>query len=176
MSQPPAMTPAVRQAVVRQLIEQDPTLSARKIAGQIGVGKDTVLRDLAEIRQAQEQPAPETGAAEPEPAPETPDIDEDDAPRGAQHEPPPTPDAPPDADCLTVALDDQLRHNLAVLAEAGHTHEDAVRLAVAVLARAYTGAWKWRLYPQGVAPRVRCVQLQPYYSEGHDEHRHRPDR
>ncbi|MGP4085468.1 hypothetical protein [Streptomyces sp. KR55] len=151
MSQPPAMTPAVRQALVRQLIEQDPTLSSRAIADQIGVGKDTVLRDLRAIRQADSQSVPEPAATEPESAPEEPDDVPDDAP----------PASPAD-DRLTVAYDDQLRAGLAVLAEAGHSQEDAVRLAVAVLARAYEGAWKFGLYPHGVAPRVHHVDLYPY--------------
>lgn len=85
MSQPPAMTVDVRQALVRQLIEQDPTLSARKIAGQIGVGKDTVRRDLEAIRR-------EAAAAAPDPAP-----------------------AAPDDDRLVLVLDEPLRQALAAL-------------------------------------------------------------
>jgi hypothetical protein len=83
------MTVATRQALVRQLIEQDPTLSTRAIAGQIGVSKDTVRRDLEAIRQQQSQPAPEQTATEPEPAPDT--------------------------DRLVLVLDDPLRQALAVL-------------------------------------------------------------
>ncbi|GAB2714608.1 HTH domain-containing protein [Streptomyces bullii] len=89
MSQPPAMTVATRQALVRQLIEQDPTLSARKIAGQIGVSKDTVLRDLEAIRRADAQAAPEPPAAE---------LDDE-----------------PDGDRLILVLDAPLRQALAVL-------------------------------------------------------------
>ncbi|MGW1001773.1 hypothetical protein [Streptomyces sp. NPDC002520] len=152
MSQPPAMTVATRRALVRQLRADDPTLSARKIAGQVGVGKDTILRDLEAISQEDAQAAPEPDAVEPEGAPDAPD--------GAPA------DAPPDADRLTVALDDQLRTGLTVLAHAGHTPEDAVRLAVAVLARAYEGAWKFGLYPHGIAPRVRVVKLYPYNPKG----------
>ncbi|MEU3899764.1 HTH domain-containing protein [Streptomyces sp. NPDC045251] len=70
MSQPPAMTVDVRQALVRQLIEQDPTLSARKIAGQIGVGKDTVRRDLEAIRREAAAAAPGAAPAAPETAPQ----------------------------------------------------------------------------------------------------------
>lgn len=88
MSQPPAMTVDVRQALVRQLTTADPTLSARKIAGQIGVSKDTVLRDLEAIRQADSQPAPEPPPAEPETAPD---------------------------DRLVLVLDEPLRRALAVL-------------------------------------------------------------
>jgi DNA-binding transcriptional MocR family regulator len=64
------MTVATRRALVRQLKEQDSTLSARNIADQIGVGKDTVLRDLRAIETAQRQPAPEPPPAEPEHAPQ----------------------------------------------------------------------------------------------------------
>ncbi|MEU9208519.1 DeoR family transcriptional regulator [Streptomyces sp. NPDC048415] len=83
------MTVATRQALVRQLIEQDPTLSTRAIAAQVGVGKDTVRRDLDAIRQSQQQAAPQPAADEPDPA--------------------------PDGDCLVLVLDAPLRHALAVL-------------------------------------------------------------
>ncbi|MGW6292465.1 hypothetical protein [Streptomyces sp. NPDC055058] len=89
MSQPPAMTADVRQALVRQLIEKDPTLSSRKIAAQLGVGKDTVLRDLEAIRQEDAAPAPEPATAAPE--------------------------AAPDGDRLVLVLDEPLRQALAVL-------------------------------------------------------------
>lgn len=89
MSQPPAMTVDVRQTLVRQLIEQDPTLSARKIAGQIGVSKDTVLRDLEAIRQEDAAAAPDPATAAPQEA--------------------------PDDDRLVLVLDAPLRQALAVL-------------------------------------------------------------
>jgi hypothetical protein len=53
------MTVATRRALVRQLTEQDPTLSARKIAGQIGVGKDAIRRDLEAIRREDAKAAPD---------------------------------------------------------------------------------------------------------------------
>ncbi|MFD4343431.1 DeoR family transcriptional regulator [Streptomyces coelicoflavus] len=70
MSQPPAMTVATRRALVRQLIEQDPTLSTRKIAAQVGVGKDTVRGDLQAIRQEDAAAAPKPAASAPGPAPD----------------------------------------------------------------------------------------------------------
>ncbi|MEU7400732.1 hypothetical protein [Streptomyces sp. NPDC044948] len=89
MSQPPAMTVATRRALVRQLIEQDPALSTRKIAVQVGVGKDTVRGDLQAIRQEDAAAAPDPAASEPEPA--------------------------PDGDRLVLVLDEPLRQALAVL-------------------------------------------------------------
>jgi len=167
VSQPPAMVPAVRQALVSQLLAGDPTLSNRDIAAQLGVSKDTVRRDRAEMRQAQEKAAPETAAPEPEDeAAETPRAP-DDALGAPPEEPKPAPDAPPGDVRLTVAHDDeQLLAGLDILAEAGHTRDEAVRLAVTMLARAYEGAWKFGLYPRGTAPRVRVVDLYPYKQEG----------
>lgn len=55
---------AARRRKVRRLIERDPNLSARTIATQLGVGKDTVRRDLDAIRaeqQTTEPPAPADG-------------------------------------------------------------------------------------------------------------------
>ncbi|WP_406168912.1 DeoR family transcriptional regulator [Streptomyces sp. NBC_00996] len=83
------MSVATRRALVRQLADQDPTLSTRAIAAQIGVSKDTVRRDLDEMRREQTQPAPDGAAAEP-----------DDA---------------PDSDRLVLVLDEPLRRALAAL-------------------------------------------------------------
>ncbi|MET9086133.1 helix-turn-helix domain-containing protein [Streptomyces sp. NPDC004237] len=159
---PAPLTIAARRAMVKELLRQEPGISARQIAGRLGVGKDAIRRDLAAIESEQRQPAPQQPPAEPEPAPDAPQRKELDAPDA----PPAQPGDAPDADRLSVAYDDQLRAGLAMLARAGHAPEDAVRLAVAVLARAYEGAWKFRLYPQGVAPRVRVVDLYPYDPKG----------
>lgn len=158
MNMPAPLTIAARRAMVEELMRQEPGISARNIAARLGVGKDTIRRDLDAIATAQRQAEPEPAPREPEPepAPVAPSGAEDDAP-----------DAPPADDRLTVAYDDQLRAGLAMLAEAGHSPEDAVRLAVTVLARAYEGAWKFGLYPHGVPPRVRVVQLHPYEPKGH---------
>ncbi|MGI5135865.1 HTH domain-containing protein [Streptomyces sp. CA-106110] len=47
------VSPAVahRRTRVRQILEEEPQLSARAIADRLGVGKDTVLRDMRAIRQ-----------------------------------------------------------------------------------------------------------------------------
>ncbi|MFI6249018.1 helix-turn-helix domain-containing protein [Streptomyces sp. NPDC051016] len=159
---PAPLTITARRAMVEELMRREPGISARKIADRLGVGKDTVRRDIAGIEAEQRQSAPDPAAVEPEPAPAAPQETE----AGAPDEPPAQPDDAPDADRLTLACDDQLRAGLAMLARAGHTPEDAVRLAVAVLARAYEGAWRFGLYPAGVAPRVRVVDLYPYVPKG----------
>ncbi|MFD4258214.1 hypothetical protein ACFWR9_11435 [Streptomyces sp. NPDC058534] len=89
MSQPPAMTADVRRTLVRQLIEKDPTLSSRKIAAQLRVGKDAILRDLEAIRQ-------EDASSAPSPAPSAPEPSTDDG-------------------RLVLVLDEHLRQALAVL-------------------------------------------------------------
>lgn len=89
MSQPPAMTVATRRTLVRQLIQQDPTLSTRNIAAQVGVSKDTIRADLAAIRREDAQHAPELAPAEPQPS--------------------------PDSDRLVLVLDEPLRQALATL-------------------------------------------------------------
>ncbi|MGW1810864.1 helix-turn-helix domain-containing protein [Streptomyces sp. NPDC002078] len=52
--------------MVEQLRRQEPAFSARKIAARLGVGKDTIRRDIDEIRQGQSQRAPEQPATEPD--------------------------------------------------------------------------------------------------------------
>ncbi|MET8571958.1 hypothetical protein [Streptomyces sp. NPDC004783] len=89
MSQPPAMTVATRRALVRQMIEQDPSLSTRKIAAQRGVGKDRIRGDLQASRQKDATAAPEPAPSAPEPA--------------------------PDDDRLVLVLDELLRQALAIL-------------------------------------------------------------
>ncbi|WP_416976816.1 helix-turn-helix domain-containing protein [Streptomyces sp. T028] len=163
---PAPLTIAARRAMVKELMRQEPGISARNIAARLGVGKDTIRRDVAEIRLAQSQAAPQPAVGEPESAPDAPDAAPEAAPPAPPEEPPSAPDAPPAEDRLTVAYDDQLLAGLATLAEAGHTPEDAIRLAVTLLARAYEGAWRFGLYPHGVRPRVRLVDLYPYNPKG----------
>ncbi|MFI1767498.1 HTH domain-containing protein [Streptomyces sp. NPDC020800] len=164
---PAPLTITARRAMVAELLRQEPGISQRSIAARLGVSKDTIRRDVDAIEAAQRQAAPRPADAEPEPAPDAPQRAEDDAPPSTPDAPPVAlDDAPPGADHLTVPLGDQLRAGLATLAEAGHSPEDAVRLAVAVLARAYEGAWKFGLYPRGAAPRVQVVKLHPYDPKG----------
>ncbi|MER6531175.1 helix-turn-helix domain-containing protein [Streptomyces sp. NPDC001508] len=62
MSQPLTMT--ARRAKVAQLLAHDPGMSARAIAAKLGVGKDTIRRDMDALRAADapvEPPAPLNG-------------------------------------------------------------------------------------------------------------------
>ncbi|MCX5362893.1 hypothetical protein OG864_29785 [Streptomyces sp. NBC_00124] len=52
---------ATRRATVRQLADEE-GLSARAIARQLGIGKDTVRRDLDATEPADAAPAPTSGA------------------------------------------------------------------------------------------------------------------
>ncbi|MEU1302809.1 helix-turn-helix domain-containing protein [Streptomyces shenzhenensis] len=54
----PQLTRTERRAKVAQLLAHDPDLSARAIAAQLGVGKDTVRRDIDAIRATSTPPAP----------------------------------------------------------------------------------------------------------------------
>ncbi|MGW1000760.1 helix-turn-helix domain-containing protein [Streptomyces sp. NPDC002520] len=58
MSQP-TPTMDARRAEVAQLLAHDPDLSARAIAAQLGVSKDTVRRDMDAIRATSAPPAPQ---------------------------------------------------------------------------------------------------------------------
>ena len=152
---PTPLEMTARRAMVAELRRQEPDISARKIASRLGVGKDAILRDLAAIQAEQSQAAPPPTVLRAVSEPGTPDS----APHSA-------PGTPADDELLTVACSDQLREDLAVLAQAGHTPDEAVSLAVSILARAYTGAWTFGLYPPGTAPRVRVVDLYPYDPKG----------
>lgn len=75
--------------MVAEIRRQEPDISARKIAARLGVGKDTILRDIDEL---------------------------DTQPR--HNEPEQTADAPDDTpacDTLVLVLDEPLRQALAVL-------------------------------------------------------------
>ncbi|WP_164932302.1 MULTISPECIES: HTH domain-containing protein [unclassified Streptomyces] len=120
MSQTPAMTVVTRRALVRQLVDDDPTLSQRAIAAQLGVSKDTVRRDLEEMSRTQSQTAPVPAVAEPQAAPE------------ATGQTPPV--APPGY--LLLRLDEPLRQALAALRAtvgAADTHEQNVKAARAAI-------------------------------------------
>ncbi|MFE6362952.1 HTH domain-containing protein [Streptomyces sp. NPDC057806] len=154
MSQPPAMTPVVRQALVRQLLASDPTLSNRDIAGQLGVSKDTVRRDRAELSREQDPPAPDSAATDPEPAPDAPPAEPDDAPRDPLDEP------------LRRWLTPEAHADLALLLEAGHSPGYALRRALEVLAEAYRGAWERGLHPRGTPPEITHVNVRTHDPKG----------
>ncbi|MEW2250419.1 helix-turn-helix domain-containing protein [Streptomyces sp. NPDC006975] len=66
---PAPLTIAARRAMVEQLMRQEPGISARTIAVRLGVGKDTIRRDIAEIEEEQRQRAPQPPATQPSGAP-----------------------------------------------------------------------------------------------------------
>ncbi|WDO09931.1 HTH domain-containing protein [Streptomyces murinus] len=86
---PAPLTIAARRAMVEQLLRQEPGISQRTIAARLGVGKDTVRRDVDAIAAEQRRRAPEPPVAEPERASED--------------------------DRLVLILDEPLRQALAVL-------------------------------------------------------------
>ncbi|MCX3059570.1 HTH domain-containing protein [Streptomyces beihaiensis] len=86
---PAPLTIAARRAMVEELLRQEPALSARNIAARLGVGKDTVRRDIDAIETEKRQRTPQRPTAEPERAPDT--------------------------DRITLVLDARLRQALAVL-------------------------------------------------------------
>ncbi|MET7477983.1 HTH domain-containing protein [Streptomyces sp. NPDC005648] len=151
---PAPLTIAARRAMVEELLRQEPGISARNIAARLGVGKDTIRRDLDAIRPAQSQPAPEPAAPEPSNAPHAPLAE----PEGA----PLDPLSQPVRDLLTP----EARADLAVLMEAGHSASFAVRRALEVLADAYRGAWERGLYPRGTAPEITYVSIALHNQKG----------
>ena len=159
MSQPPAMSIATRRALVRQITDGDPTLSARAIAAQVGVSKDTVRRDLAEMRLAQSQTARGQAAVEPYPTP--------DAPHGAPDAPSTqSEDAPTPPSSLVIELDGQLRRDLATMTRTGLDSWEAVATAVSIVAGTYRNAWASGRVPVGVAPRILSCNVAPYEPKG----------
>lgn len=56
---------------------------------------------------------------------------------------------------LTVALDDDLRDHLAVLAEGGHDAQAAVAMALELIADSYRSAWDYGTYERGTPPEIR---------------------
>lgn len=151
---PAPLTIAARRAMVEELLRQEPGISARNIAARLGVGKDTIRRDLAEIRPAHSQPAPERAATEPEPAPDTPSPEAAPAPRDPLDEP------------LRRWLTFEARADLALLMEAGHSPGYALRRALEVLADTYRGAWERGLCPHGSAPEITHVSVSPHNPKG----------
>lgn len=109
---PAPLTIAARRAMVEQLQRQEPGISARTIAARLGVGKDTIRRDIDAIEAAQRQRAPQQQAAAPEPAPEP--------------------------DRLVLVVDEPLRQALAVL-RATRARPDILRDNVAVARTAICG-------------------------------------
>lgn len=93
---PAPLNMAARRAMVEQLRRQEPGVSARQIADRLGVGKDTILRDIAAIEAEQRQRAAEGAVSAPVAAPTAPVVE-------------------PERDTLVLQLDEPLRQALAVL-------------------------------------------------------------
>lgn len=100
MTMPAPLTIVARRAMVEELRRQEPDISARQIAARLGVGKDTINRDLDVIEAEQRQRAAEAATTDQAPAPAAPTTAPDDA---------------PDADRLVLVLDAPLRQALADL-------------------------------------------------------------
>ncbi|WAZ27031.1 HTH domain-containing protein [Streptomyces cinnabarinus] len=145
---PAPLTITARRAMVEELMRQEPGISARKIAARLGVSKDTIRRDLAEIETAQRQPTPEQQAPQPEPEPDAPAAETDHAPRDPLDEP------------LRKWLTPEARADLALLQETGHSPGYALRRALEVLADTYRGAWDRGLYPRGTAPEITSISVR----------------
>ncbi|MFJ1581580.1 DeoR family transcriptional regulator [Streptomyces sp. NPDC088182] len=173
-----------RRAEVRRLGAKG--LSTRAIAARLDVSKDTVRRDLEALSReaaAERHGEPDCGSGSPQECAAISvaltgaldqlasherrlraltdrlghnDLAHRDAPPGA----------PPQHDTVTVALDNVTRGHLDVLAEAGHTAHDAVRLAVEQLADAYRTAWDYEVCPRGTVPRTRITVCPPHDDQG----------
>lgn len=142
-------TNARQRARVRRLASQE--LSNRAIAGRVGVSESTVRRWRADDASMTQQAA--IGDA-PTDAPAT----QGDAPTDAPVAHPAAPLAASPA-ALTLQVDADMAHHLAVLAEAGHDAQAAVCRALEFLADGYAYAWDYGITRRGTAPVMR-VQVK----------------
>ncbi|WP_330348138.1 hypothetical protein [Streptomyces sp. NBC_00582] len=180
------MTRADRRTLVRQLHEQG--LSRRAIGERLGVGKDTVRRDLDAIKRQDEcESAPPAAPA----APETPQASDGATGESAPQDAPPAEDARADEQGaaapgapvarlprripvdsrLTLDVDLSKRHALrralADLAVTGLSLEELVGQGLVVLALAHRqGVAAQRISPQGrfTVLGARAVPSQPGYA------------
>lgn len=149
--------PAARDVAMRLLAEG---VSNRETARRVGVTETTV-------RRWRKQVAPDAPPDLRNDAPSDAHPSHDDAP--ATHPEPPaaqTPATRDDAprDVLVLDLDPDLRDDLAVLAEAGLTAQQAVALAVHFVAFGVNDAWDHQVCPRGILPtmRIQSRPPQPY--------------
>jgi hypothetical protein len=142
-----------RRAAVRHLAQQEPGLSHRAIAARLGIGKDTVRRDLAQGG------AP---AAAPPAAPDAPPTPPD-APSGELAAPPDAPDdaVAHDGGRLVIELYPGLVEDLATLRLTGSTDEAVVDYAVAQLAGAYRNAIRLGVLKAGDPIDITTISLRP---------------
>lgn len=126
-------------------------LSNRAIGARLGVGKDTVRRWRTTDCATTHSGAP---ADAPPAAPDAPPL------QAARATPPPddaaaaAPAALHGARRLTLALDDDLDEDLALLAAAGLGSAAAVARAVQLYADAVRSAWDYDDAPRGTLPRI----------------------
>lgn len=153
------MTRADRLTLVRQLDAEG--LSRREIGKRLKVSKDTVRRDLEKIA-ARDEPGdtPPTDPADPDAPQVSEHIPHEPAPEDAPLDEPlaqvPDPHAGIDvSQCLG------LRHDLALLAQTGKSHQALVYQAVITLARAYWRALESGEIAPGVPFTVTSLQLTP---------------
>lgn len=132
---------AARRATVRQLADRG--MSARAIAAELGVGKDTVRRDLRDLEALTRA----TSATAPEP----------DAPPAA-------PPAEPERAGIFVPLTGAVPGAVLALRRAGLSGAEgiewALRLAADVCSQAHIAG-----YPDGTPPVVTAVQIERYAPE-----------
>lgn len=153
------MTRADRRTLVRQLHEQG--LSRRAIADRLGIGKDTVRRDLAAIeRQAAEETAPPDAPG----APDAPQAGQDttgkNAPQGAPVAQLPRRVAHP-LDGADLSRWPAVRRDLAVLAQCGRTAEELAHQAITALAHHYSRALAAGDIEPGQPFTVAAMTLRP---------------
>jgi DNA-binding transcriptional MocR family regulator len=118
----PADARALRRRKVAELRAAEPDLSLRQMAERLGLSRDTVTRDLAEIdRRAAESAPPADGPRAP-----------------VAETAPPLPVRAPDLLAgIDVSGSRALRRDLAILAQSGERAEALVHQAVVALAHQY---------------------------------------
>jgi hypothetical protein len=153
------VTRADRRTLVRQLHEEG--LSRRAIAERLGVGKDTVRRDLAAIER---EPAPESAPPGAPDVPDAPQVSEGDAPEGAPQGESPRPlprrMAQPLAG-IDLSKWPAVRRDLAVLAQTGRTAEALAHQAITALAHHYARALACGEIAPGQEFFVSSITLRP---------------
>jgi transposase-like protein len=158
------VTRADRRTLVRQLSEEG--LSARAIAERIGVGKDTVRRDLAALeRRSATQGAP---SSEPR-TPDAPQAGEGDPEEAAPQDAPvaqlPLRVAQP-LDGMDLSQWPAVRRDLADLVRCGRTPEGLAHMAITAMAHAYRQALARGDLEPGQWFQVREMTLTPLPHRG----------
>ena len=154
----------LRRENVRRLSQAEPGLSHRQLAERLGIGKDTVRRDLdALAREADAEPdapsvlvAPQVIAVGAEPvAPDAPVAQPAQTARAVPGRMAPLDGAP------DLSQWPALRRDLAVLAQSGSSREALVHQAVVAVAYAYRQALDRGELQLGDRFIVRGVELRP---------------